>query len=577
MISSVSFRNFKALENYSFILKEFNILVGANNNGKSTVLDAFRVLQGAYRAVQYYKTTIVALADGRSLFGYEIPESSIPISIHNLQTNFSSEPAVIKFKFNNGNSLFIEFAPDSLAKMYFEVTGKTPRTPKEFRESFPLNLAVVPTLGPLESEEEILDVKYVARWHGSRRAPRLFRNYWYQNPELFNEFREIVERTWPGMSICLPERAPYSNELAMFYEENRIAREICWAGFGFQIWLQLLTHIISAKNADILIVDEPEIYLHPDLQHKILDLLKAANTKVVLATHSIEIIDNAEPNEVVLVDKKQKSAKRLSDVRDLQNVATILGSSQNIHLTRLARGKRILFVEGQDAKILTRFSKIIGIQDMLSSGDITIIPIEGFSQHTRITNTSWAFSKVLGEEIKLAALLDRDYRSDQEVNKISILLDKEIELAHILKRKEIENYFLIPTAIEKAINDRLKDRGIEENIDVNDLLYEATKEFNSLVHSHLMVNKLNSMGKTSYDNATIVKEFMSDFEKQWTNIDYRLCVSPGKMLFSKINEAIQLKHGVSITAFQVMNYIKPGDLDNDLISFLNKLQKFSTS
>ena len=94
----------------------------------------------------------------------------------------------------------------------------------------------------------------------------------------------------------------------MFFEENRMTREICWAGFGFQIWLQLLTHIINSKDADLIVVDEPEIYLHPELQHKILDLLKNTNSRVVLATHSVEIINSVEPSEVLLIDKKNKSA-----------------------------------------------------------------------------------------------------------------------------------------------------------------------------------------------------------------------------------------------------------------------------
>ena len=43
------------------------------------------------------------------------------------------------------------------------------------------------------------------------------------------------------MSDGFPEkRDMFSKELVMFCYEERIAREICWAGFGFQIWIQLI-------------------------------------------------------------------------------------------------------------------------------------------------------------------------------------------------------------------------------------------------------------------------------------------------------------------------------------------------
>jgi hypothetical protein len=173
----------------------------------------------------------------------------------------------------------------------------------------------------------------------------MFRSYWFYNPEYFLEFKAQVEKTWKGMSISFPERrSTFSKDIVMFCEEERMPREICWAGFGFQIWLQLLTHIINSKEANLIIVDEPEVYLHPDLQHKILDLLKVKQAKVVLATHSVEIINSIEPSEVLLIDKRNKTSKRITDLEGLQAISNILGSGQNIQLTRLARGEKKYFL-----------------------------------------------------------------------------------------------------------------------------------------------------------------------------------------------------------------------------------------
>ena len=44
MFTAVRFRNFRSLKDFSVRLKKINVLVGPNNAGKSTILDAFRAL-----------------------------------------------------------------------------------------------------------------------------------------------------------------------------------------------------------------------------------------------------------------------------------------------------------------------------------------------------------------------------------------------------------------------------------------------------------------------------------------------------------------------------------------------------
>ena len=65
----------------------------------------------------------------------------------------------------------------------------------------------------------------------------------------------------------------------------RFQKELVWAGDGLQVWLQLLYHVYRVKNFDSIILDEPEVYLHPDLQRKLVHLLEATCRQIILATH----------------------------------------------------------------------------------------------------------------------------------------------------------------------------------------------------------------------------------------------------------------------------------------------------
>ena len=72
------------------------------------------------------------------------------------------------------------------------------------------------------------------------------------------------------------------------------------------------------------------------MQRQLVDLLRHIGPDILVATHSSEIISEAEPSEIMLVDKRNTSAKRLSDVGEVQAALHLIGSIQNITLTQLA-------------------------------------------------------------------------------------------------------------------------------------------------------------------------------------------------------------------------------------------------
>lgn len=113
MITSVRFENFKAFKKYSLALKEMNVLTGPNNSGKSTILDAFRVLKGAYRYASRLTPSVVTLPDGKVTQGYYIPDASIPISIENVHTDYNDEPTTLTFRLEGDKFLYITFSKDN--------------------------------------------------------------------------------------------------------------------------------------------------------------------------------------------------------------------------------------------------------------------------------------------------------------------------------------------------------------------------------------------------------------------------------------------------------------------------------
>ena len=50
-----------------------------------------------------------------------------------------------------------------------------------------------------------------------------------------------------------------------------------------------------------------------------------------------------------------------------------------------------------------------------------------------------------------AVVLDRDFRSDEEVDALTSDLSSQFVFARSLARKEIENYVLVPSVLDRAI------------------------------------------------------------------------------------------------------------------------------
>src|ERR1700747_1593405 len=96
------------------------------------------------------------------------------------------------------------------------------------------------------------------------------------------------------------DRSHGKPRLYMFCPEERIPREIFWSGFGFQVWCQMLTYIVKNKSASLLLIDEPDIYLHSDLQRQLLGILKNLGPDIVIATHSTELISEADLNDILV-------------------------------------------------------------------------------------------------------------------------------------------------------------------------------------------------------------------------------------------------------------------------------------
>lgn len=583
-ITAITFKNYKAFKSYSVSIGGFNILVGPNNAGKSTIIGALRILGEGLKKAHARRAEVLESAVYRG-YGYRLNLEDLPVSTENIFTDYDdSEPARIEFEIAPAGKLIIVFPETDSCIMFVETEGRTPHAPGEFKRAFDLDLSFVPVLGPVEHNEQLFQIDAARRALQTHRASRNFRNIWYHYPSNFEDFKRMVESTWSSVSIRAPELSSDSGtpRLHMFYEERRVAREMFWSGFGFQAWCQMLTFIAKSPPNSLLVIDEPDVYLHSDLQRQLVQVLRDRGGDTLIATHSTEILSEAENGEIVVIDRKTRKSRKISKPLDLENVFTSLGSVLNPILTQLSKTRKVVFVEGGDFAIIGAFARKLGNNRLANQGAFAVVSAFGFNP-SRVRDFSDGMENSLGYSVSRAVVFDRDYRLDPEVERISRELLQVSSLVRVHNCKELENFLLIPAAIGRCVDAKIRDRerrGVRATSfcnDVDAIIDEIAVEMRADVFGKFSAKVFEQLRKenSGWDPATINTAAHRIFEERWSDRRCRMRMLPGKKVLAKVNERLQSQYAVSVTPKAIVAAMVDSEVDADMRELVGALDHFA--
>ena len=366
----------------------------------------------------------------------------------------------------------------------------------------------------------------------------------------------------------------------MFCLEDRITRELYWTGYGFQVWCQLLSHIFRGQNRSMLIIDEPDIYLHANPQRQLLSILKALGPDVLVATHSSEIVADADANDILVIDKTQRSAKRVRSPEGIQSALGSLGSIHMVMMSTIAQTRRVLYVEGEDFKILRRFARRLGLSKLGTGVGIAPFPLGGFPPVQQIKAVTLGVSESIGGSIIFGGIFDRDYRSDEEIDELLKSLGRELELSVILERKEIENYLLVPSVLDKTLARLLEERARRSSESVgavrpiSEFLQEITSPMKSEVQAQYIAKREEFLLRTGKDRSTINRETIEIFDRKWNNDQLRLHIVPGKRVLRELFSRVQEQYKVNLSTAKIIDQLRDSDIPWNLRQTLRSIDAF---
>ena len=432
-------------------------------------------------------------------------------------------------------------------------------------------LGVIPVLSPIEHTEQLLGEKYVRLNVSSRLSSRHLRNQLKilkDNGE-FTDFSDYAADWMNEIEISEPtvRLGEKAQLLDVYYREvdSSGEKELVWSGDGIQIWLQILLHMYRSRNSSVIILDEPEVYLHSDLQRRLVRLLEGSGKQVIMATHSPEIIAETSPGNIVMVDKTRKRGLRMKDEFMLDGLTRSVGTSFNLRLVRALKSKVVLFVEGKDMKLLRKACAILNLSHLEKELNITVIPLDGKSENKNVIPFQLLNEKMLSNTKSMYVILDRDYQTEEQcVDLEKKFSDANIQ-AHVWRRKELESYF-----INTQVISRITGSSVDE---IDDILLKASEELKEDTLARIIGQRLdeNRRNRSSKDTTTITREAQKELNDQWTDIDGRIKLIAAKEMISKINQHLSQQGLVNISDTKLVSSHGVDEIPTEMANLLKAI------
>jgi energy-coupling factor transporter ATP-binding protein EcfA2 len=278
VLKQITFKDYKGFADFRISFGEQAFLVGPNNAGKTTIIAALRLCASLLSHAKRLRPQTPRDDNGRWVHAYNFTGSPLGFVDENVRHEFRDVEPWLELVFKNGARIKAIWPLDDTPFFYLETApGVHPRRPTEVREAFS-TIGVVPILSPIEHDEVALTADHVRESMTSRLVSRHFRNQVYLlEREQHQQFEAYVLEWTPEIS-GLTLRSSFTNrgrELDLFFIEatTHSERELFWAGDGLQIWLQVLYHLWRQKDVTTLVLDEPDVFLHPDMQRRLVHVI----------------------------------------------------------------------------------------------------------------------------------------------------------------------------------------------------------------------------------------------------------------------------------------------------------------
>lgn len=475
MITTLTLKNFKSIEQQTYEFAQFDLLVGRNNSGKSTVLQALAIWQfcvdefrrakrrgSTGKQVVLPNFTALPVPEFNLLWREKVDrryptvngakkQEFILVEIDVTWISDTPEPTPcsfgVKLRYSSPQTIY---AIPSEGWEHFRRLEGNPNQPDSF---LPI-IAYVPPFSGLEPNEEWRDDGPLRKQIGKAQPGSVLRNLllrvWEENRKDWAEIKRVIQQ-WFSVDLKDPQyERGVDTQIICEYKQGDKSYDIISGGSGFHQTLTLLAFFYGYQPTTILL-DEPDAHLHVNLQREILDYFKnqkalQRNTQFLIATHAEEFIRGVDVHQIVSL--LEKVPKR---VETTPAILTAMADVSNLEITQLSELTIpiLLYVEGEtDERLLRGWATPLGMQDKLNQ--VCFRVMSGGSKEKMKEDSKRHFEGIKQIIPSARRLTLFDYDDDATFHP-----GPDNPGIYEWKRKNIENYLLVSDAWIRAASRKI--------------------------------------------------------------------------------------------------------------------------
>lgn len=265
-----------------------------------------------------------------------------------------------------------------------------------------------------------------------------------QFQEEFAEFAGLARLSLSAPEVTEPVRPGEEPEISITIDGQARPVSRLGAGIGESFVILLLSKLAQELDPpiDVVLLEEPELHLHPSLQRRLIDRLGKADVQLVTSTHSPTVVDAFfRRGSRVIRTKYQGSAGRITaqpvaGTREARLLLDAIGASP----ADLFLADKVLWVEG--ASDIPVFKAWISKAPSFRAQNVSVISIGGHDA----ASEHFDGSHLRNLHPKMCAVLDSEKRgSSADADPAKVRIKEKLEAngirCHLTERRATESYF----------------------------------------------------------------------------------------------------------------------------------------
>ena len=328
-IKSVSIKNFKSIREAEVELSQINVLVGPNGAGKSNFIGFFKLINeiSELRLQHYIKTH--GRSDSFLYFGSKISPFILGEINFNKKIKYDiANRYSIKLTPTQDGSFLLDESSGYFLNTWHKRSGNnleesSAMKGEEYLRDFILSLKVfhfhdTSQTAAMKSPGNINDNRALKNDAGNIAA--LLYKIKKTDPKRFNFIEKTIQSVAPffGYFDLAPDEVDKQTIRLIWKEKNSDHYFDAYnLSDGTLRFICLATLLSQPNPAPIVIIDEPELGLHPFAIAKLAGLIKSASqySQIIISTQSVTLLNHFSPEDIIVVEREDNQSvfKRLHE------------------------------------------------------------------------------------------------------------------------------------------------------------------------------------------------------------------------------------------------------------------------